>query len=176
MNPNRIVMTALPGRNRVTTGMNCFMNSLLEAASTRASARRRTLTPYTRAPIQAIPNQIWKNRRTRAMTSAMRRESPTHLRIYFDAERSLISRLRLRGSMSHLVEAIEAEARGDFGTALEHYANLTESGSSLDRVGIFQALARCHEKLGRLGEAGVWRRRAGQAYLGLKEGEMARDE
>src|SRR2546425_318662 len=42
--------------------------------------------------------------------------------------------------MSHLVEAIEAEARGDFGTALEHYANLTESGSSLDRVGIFRAL------------------------------------
>ena len=78
--------------------------------------------------------------------------------------------------MSHLVEAIEAEARGDFGTALEHYANLTESGSSLDRVGIFQALARGHEKLGRLKEAGVWRRRAGQAYLALKEEEMARDD
>ena len=78
--------------------------------------------------------------------------------------------------MTHLVEAIEAEAWGDFGTALEHYAKLTESGSSLDRVGIFQALARGHEKLGRLKEAGVWRRRAGQAYLALKEEEMARDD
>src|SRR5947209_17660863 len=78
--------------------------------------------------------------------------------------------------MSDLVEAIEAEARSDFATALGHYARLTESGSALDRVGIFQALARCNEKLGRLRDAGTWRRKAGQGYLALSDDEMARDE
>jgi tetratricopeptide (TPR) repeat protein len=78
--------------------------------------------------------------------------------------------------MSNLVDAIDAEARGDFGEALAHYAKLSDSGSSMDRIGIFQALARCYEKLGRLREAGVWRRRAGQGYLGLKDEEMAHDE
>jgi len=71
--------------------------------------------------------------------------------------------------MSDLVEAIEAEARSDFAKALGHYARLTESGSALDRVGIFQALARCNEKLGRLKDAGTWRRRAGQGYLALMD-------
>lgn len=78
--------------------------------------------------------------------------------------------------MSDLVEAIDAEARGDFARALDHYANLTGSGTDLDRIGIFQALARCHEKLGRLHEAGGWRRKAGQGYLTLKDEAMARDE
>jgi hypothetical protein len=78
--------------------------------------------------------------------------------------------------MSELVEAIEAEARGEFATALKHYAKLTKSGSPLDRVGIFQALARCGEKLGELKEAGGWRRKAGQAYLDLKDDEMPKDE
>lgn len=78
--------------------------------------------------------------------------------------------------MSDLVEAIEAEARGDFAKALEHYAKLTGSGAALDRVGIFQALARCNEKLGRLKDAGGWRRKAGQGYIALKDDEMPRDE
>lgn len=78
--------------------------------------------------------------------------------------------------MSDLVDAIDAEARGDFARALEHYAQLTESGSELDRIGIFQALARCTEKLGRLPEAGAWRRKAGQGYLALTDDAMARDE
>ncbi len=78
--------------------------------------------------------------------------------------------------MSDLVEAIDAEARGDFAKALEHYVRLTEIGSSLDRIGIYQALARCNEKLGRLHEAGLWRRKAGAGYLGLNDAEMARDE
>ncbi len=78
--------------------------------------------------------------------------------------------------MSDLVDAIDAEARGDFTHALDHYTKLTESGSDLDRIGIYQALARCHEKLGRLREAGVWRRKAGQGYLVLKDESMARDE
>ena len=78
--------------------------------------------------------------------------------------------------MSDLVDAIDAEARGDFARAIEHYAKLTESGSNLDRVGIFQALARCGEKLGRLREAGAYRQKAGAGYLALKDEEMARDE
>ncbi len=52
--------------------------------------------------------------------------------------------------MSHLIDAIHAEARGDFRAAAEHYRHLTETGSPLDRAGIWQALARCHEKLGDL--------------------------
>lgn len=78
--------------------------------------------------------------------------------------------------MSDLVDAIDAEARGDFAGALEPYVKLTESGSNLDRIGIFQALARCNEKLGRLREAGTWRRRAGAGYRELRDEEMARDE
>ena len=78
--------------------------------------------------------------------------------------------------MSDLTEAIAAEALGDFTGALEHYSRLTESGSPLDRVGIFQALARCAEKLGRLKDAGGWRRKAGQAYRALRDEEMKADE
>ena len=51
--------------------------------------------------------------------------------------------------MSDLLEAIDAEARGDFAKALTHYSKLTSSGSAMDRIGIYQALARCAEKLGR---------------------------
>ena len=78
--------------------------------------------------------------------------------------------------MSDLTEAIAAEALGDFTGALEHYSRLTESGSPLDRVGILQALARCAEKLGRLKDAGGWRRKAGQAYRALRDEEMKADE
>lgn len=78
--------------------------------------------------------------------------------------------------MSDLVDAIDAEARGDFAKALEHYGKLTDSGSGLDRIGIFQALARCQEKLGRLRDAGPWRRKAGAGYLALQDAEMPRDE
>jgi len=78
--------------------------------------------------------------------------------------------------MSALIEAIEAEAHGNFREALERYEKLTGSGPLLDRVGIYQALARCNEKLGRLPQAGAWRRKAGQGYLALQDEEMARDE
>jgi hypothetical protein len=78
--------------------------------------------------------------------------------------------------VSDLLEAIDAEARGDFSKALGHYTRLTESGTALDRVGILQALARCAEKLGRLKEAGGWRQKAGQGYRSLREEDMAADE
>jgi tetratricopeptide (TPR) repeat protein len=78
--------------------------------------------------------------------------------------------------MSDLLEAIDAEARGDFAKALTHYSKLTSSGSAMDRIGIYQALARCAEKLGRLKDAGASRRQAGQGYLSLKGEEMAADE
>ena len=78
--------------------------------------------------------------------------------------------------MSDLVYAIEAESRGDFANALEHYARLAESGPPLDRVGVFQALARCGERLGQLHNAGAWRRKAGQGYLALDDAAMPRGE
>src|SRR5947199_10784643 len=78
--------------------------------------------------------------------------------------------------MSDLLDAIEAEARGDFAAALPHYEKLTTSGSALDRVGIHQAVGWCYETLGRLKDAGRWRRKAGEAYLALSDDEMARDE
>jgi len=78
--------------------------------------------------------------------------------------------------VSHLIDAIEAETRGDFASAAEHYRHLTESGSPVDRIGIYQALARCREKLGELKAAGEWRRRAGEAYLKLTDAEMPKDE
>ncbi len=78
--------------------------------------------------------------------------------------------------MSHLIDAIQAEALGDFHTAAERYRHLTGSGSSMDRIGIYQALARCHEKLGELKEAAAWRRKAGQGYLALSDADMRKDE
>ncbi len=78
--------------------------------------------------------------------------------------------------VSDLVDAIDAEAQGDFARALVHYAKLTTAGSHLDRIGIFEALARCNERLGRLRDAGGCRRSAGQGYVALTDGEMNRDE
>ena len=78
--------------------------------------------------------------------------------------------------MSHLIDAIQAEALGDFHAAAQHYGHLTESGSVVDRIGIYQALARCHEKLGEVKSAGQWRRMAGQGYLALPDDAMAKDE
>src|SRR2546426_12786186 len=78
--------------------------------------------------------------------------------------------------MSHLIDAIQAETRGDFRTAAEHYRHLTEGGSPVDRVGIYQALARCHEELGDLKAGGQWRRKAGNTYLELPDASMAKDE
>jgi len=90
--------------------------------------------------------------------------------------RILITAGELPGTVSHLIDAIQAESRGDFRTAAEEYRHLTESGSPLDRIGIYQALARCYEKLGEVKMAGPWRRRAGGAYFELADDAMAKDE
>jgi tetratricopeptide (TPR) repeat protein len=78
--------------------------------------------------------------------------------------------------MSALIEALEAEARGDYAEAIARYETLAEAGSALDRIGVCQALARCLEKLGRLAEAAPWRRRAGRGYGNLDDEAMPRDE
>ncbi|MBI4416747.1 MAG: hypothetical protein HY557_07175 [Euryarchaeota archaeon] len=78
--------------------------------------------------------------------------------------------------MTKLVEAIDAEVRGDFAKAVEAYQGLTEEGSPLDRIGIYQALARCYEKMGKLAEASPWRRKAAEGYMALTDEEMPREE
>lgn len=78
--------------------------------------------------------------------------------------------------MSKLLEAIDAEVRGDFAGAVTAYEGLAEHGSALDRIGICQALARCLEKMGRLSDAAAWRRRAAQGYMGLGDDAMPKDE
>lgn len=75
-----------------------------------------------------------------------------------------------------MVEAIELEVRGDFAKAIEAYRGLVDEGSPLDRVGIFQALARCCEKMGKLPEAAPWRHRAASGYMGLPDDVMPKDE
>ena len=46
----------------------------------------------------------------------------------------------------------------------------------LDRVGIFQAIARCFEKLGAFERAAVWHERAGKGYMSLPNAVMGRQE
>jgi hypothetical protein len=80
------------------------------------------------------------------------------------------------GSVSSLLAAIDAEVCGDFAKAIEAYRGLAEGGPSLDRIGIYQALARCHEKLAKLADAAPWRRRAAQAYMALTDDVMPKEE
>ena len=46
----------------------------------------------------------------------------------------------------------------------------------MDRVGIFQSIARCYEKLGKFTEAAHWRERAGNAYAKLPNRLMGSQE
>ena len=78
--------------------------------------------------------------------------------------------------MSKLINAIDAEVRGEFAKAIEAYMGLTEEGSPLDRIGIHQALARCYEKTGKLPEAAPWRQMAAQGYMALTDAQMAKEE
>lgn len=78
--------------------------------------------------------------------------------------------------MTRLIEAIDAEVRGDFAAAVAAYEGLTEEGSPLDRIGIYQALARCHEKTGGLADAAPWRQKAAKGFMALTDEEMPKDE
>jgi tetratricopeptide (TPR) repeat protein len=78
--------------------------------------------------------------------------------------------------MSKLTSAVKAELASDYRKALSLYRQLIAQGSQLDRIGISQALARCHEKLGSLKEATYWHERAGQAYMRLPSKVMGTQE
>ncbi len=78
--------------------------------------------------------------------------------------------------MSLLTSAIRAELGADYRTAVGYYRKLARQGSLLDRVGTFQALARCYEKLAAFKKAGYWRERAGQAYMKLPTSVMGAQE
>lgn len=67
--------------------------------------------------------------------------------------------------MGLLNSAIEAELDGEYRRAISRYLKLAKHGSILDRVGIYQAIARCFERLGSLGKAGYWHEEAGQGYM-----------
>jgi len=90
--------------------------------------------------------------------------------------RRVFWRHRIARPVSRLVDAIDAESRGDYARAVEAYAGLTDHGSPLDRIGIHQALARCYERMGRPREAAPWRRMAARGYMGLTDAEMSREE
>ncbi len=78
--------------------------------------------------------------------------------------------------MSLLTAAIKAELTTDYPRAIRYYRKLTSQGSLLDRVGIYQALARCYEKLGELKKAGAWHEKAGEAYLKISNRMMGEPE
>jgi len=78
--------------------------------------------------------------------------------------------------MHLLNSAIEAELDADYRMAIKHYFPLCRQGSLLDRVGIYQAIARCLEKLGSFGKAAVWHERAGRSYMKLPTAVMGRQE
>lgn len=67
--------------------------------------------------------------------------------------------------MGPLTSAIKAELNTDYVHAIGYYRKLASQGTLLDRAGIYQALARCHEKLGVLKKAGAWHEKAGEAYI-----------
>ena len=78
--------------------------------------------------------------------------------------------------MGLLTAAIRAELNTDYTRAIGYYRKLALQGSLLDRVGIYQALARCHEKLGELKKAGAWHEKAGYAYLNISNRIMGEPE
>ena len=78
--------------------------------------------------------------------------------------------------MRLLNSAIEAELDADYSLAIKCYVRLSRQGSMLDRVGIYQALARCFEKSGSNRKAAYWHDRAGQSYMKLAPAMMGRQE
>ncbi len=78
--------------------------------------------------------------------------------------------------MGLLTSAIKAELNTNYPRAVRYYRKLASRGSLLDRVGIYQALARCHEKLGELKTAAAWHEKAGKSYLKVSNRIMREPE
>jgi tetratricopeptide (TPR) repeat protein len=78
--------------------------------------------------------------------------------------------------MDLLNSAIEAELDADYRLAIKCYTRLSRRGSVLDRVGIYQALARCYEKLGSFRKAAYWHEKVGQGYMKLPTAVMGKSE
>ncbi len=78
--------------------------------------------------------------------------------------------------MSFLTSAVKAELAADYRKAVKYYHKLAAQGSLLDRVGTFQAIARCYEKVGELKKAAYWHERAGQGYMRLPARVMGAQE
>ena len=78
--------------------------------------------------------------------------------------------------MGLLTAAIKSELNTDYPLASRYYRKLASQGSLLDRVGIYQALARCREKLGELKRAAAWHQKAGEAYLKIPSRIMGEPE
>jgi tetratricopeptide (TPR) repeat protein len=78
--------------------------------------------------------------------------------------------------MSKLTSAVKAELASDYRKAANLYSQLVTHGSQLDRIGIFQALAKCFEMLGSINKAAYWHERGGQAYLRLPSKVMELQE
>jgi len=75
-----------------------------------------------------------------------------------------------------LNSAIKAELRPDYPLALRYYRKLARQGAPLDRIGIYQAMARCFEKSGSMSKAGYWHEKAGQGYMRLPTRVMGQQE
>jgi tetratricopeptide (TPR) repeat protein len=78
--------------------------------------------------------------------------------------------------MSFLTSAIKSELAADYRKAVKYYHKLASEGSLLDRIGIFQAIARCYEKLGSPKKAAYWHERAGDGYLKVPKRVMGAQE
>jgi tetratricopeptide (TPR) repeat protein len=78
--------------------------------------------------------------------------------------------------MHPLTLAVHAELDADYRVAIACYLRLSRQGSTLDRVGIYQAIARCFEKSGSNRRAAYWHERAGQGYMKLPARVMGRQE
>lgn len=75
-----------------------------------------------------------------------------------------------------LIDAIRYEMDGDLAEAVNDYESVSELGSTLDRAGIWDALARVETKQGNLLEAAEWQVQSARAFLNLPEDAMEPDE
>jgi hypothetical protein len=78
--------------------------------------------------------------------------------------------------MYPLDSAIEAELHANYPLAIKSYRRLSRQGSLLDRVGIYQAIARCFEKSSSFRKAAYWHERAGQGYTSLSSSAMGKQD